>query len=780
MMFTATMSVQNGQNRSEHIAAFQVRDFTNSAGQPVQVEDRVSVTLSKSSIVLRYPMTYTRTYNSGPRELVLVRDARGRDYNWLTNPCKDGLAADAACGSMVDPATGAAVSYSQGFCCRCDLDDYLGGGPSGITRANLQCSLLSSQGAQSAHCLRWGPLWYGAFALGAYQVHYVIEAVVEFCPADGSGGHGACTSQTVFLSPSSPGQCVSLTRASGTAGGSGGSGGSAACDVLLSLEGDFAAFQGARSFASDLLFKPHSCEDFGACGQQMTEAADRWLIVPKASTTSGSECNKVGVSHEAFYSQSQRCEKTVNSCIKEQLSDLYAMDALADSLGQQGRYFAKFHTDAGGRFAVDSVSSPTQSLALFETKRFQKSVVSMRLSADRIAYVVNVPRGKILSMESEPFEAKSGAGRLSVTLQNTGTVNGDFTVSINCTLGLAAPVLARQLSLSPGVVQTAQFTLEAESEGAASGACTATLQDGVFRVLDSASTAVGITALVQDRASQGGLPGEGDPTGDQGVNQAAGTAQECGARCDWTDFLCAALPPCWPRIAEYALVAVAVLCLVAVAVRRPGWLCCSCLLRPRAKGSQQQQQRRRRRRSSRVAEPDSSEEESEDVDRPHAGAKRRHRPNDRPHAGAKRSHRPNDRPHAGAKRSHRHRHSRRHRRHSSADGGGEPDHKTVPSKHAPLQSYGHRRADDDDRTVQMMNPLSVVQQQQQQQTGLSMQQLRQLIAEAGSLASLATQEPLATAAAAPLHTPESLFQPHRTRRGALAFRPGMLEQGPTG
>lgn len=558
--FVTTLSVENAQNRTESITAYRLRDFAQADGTKVELEDSLSITLAKSSIVLRYPLRYERTYNADPRELILVRDSQGRDYNWLTNPCKDGTGPDAACGSYVDPTTGVTIPYSQGFCCRCEFGDYIAGGPAGLSRANLQCSLLSTEMAQSAHCLRWGPLWYRAFSLGPPVVHFVIEAQVTYCP-----GGTSCSSRTHYLSPSSTGLCVVLPGLASDK--------DHPCDIQLSLEGDLAAYEGAKSFASSLLMRPHSCDDFAACGTQVTEAPGRWLIVPQSFTTQGSGCDKIGVSHEAFAGQPQRCGMNINACLNQQLSDLYAADVEAEASGRQPSYFVSAH-GYGGRFAVDDTDL-SNTVALFETARLQRSIVSVQLSAERLRYTVLVARAVISRATVAPFEAKSGGGQLTVSVRSVGNVQAQFTLAVTCSASLLAPVPSRAMTLLPGQTSDAAFPLEAVSSSAASGTCTVVVSDSLFRQCDNATVTVTVTSLEEDRGSQGGDLDEDAPTESHGAGPAALADKPCGQRCQWADVLCALLAWCWPRLVEYAAVAAACSIGLAALVKHPGLFFCA-------------------------------------------------------------------------------------------------------------------------------------------------------------------------------------------------------------
>ena len=111
-------------------------------------------------------------FNSFPNEIVMTKDRSGAPFNFLTNPCIDDFSSDGACGWYFDDK-GNTIPYSQGFCCKCDFDDYLGS--SSQARGALDCDLFSSANSQSAHCLRWGPLWYRYSDIEAQfnALHYV-------------------------------------------------------------------------------------------------------------------------------------------------------------------------------------------------------------------------------------------------------------------------------------------------------------------------------------------------------------------------------------------------------------------------------------------------------------------------------------------------------------------------------------------------------------------------------------------------------------------------------
>jgi hypothetical protein len=78
----------------------------------------VAITLTKTPAYATYPLTFVKSFNAKPTELI-VRTGLG----FPSLACDDGAtSASPTCGWATDPATGARVPASQGFCCACTLD----------------------------------------------------------------------------------------------------------------------------------------------------------------------------------------------------------------------------------------------------------------------------------------------------------------------------------------------------------------------------------------------------------------------------------------------------------------------------------------------------------------------------------------------------------------------------------------------------------------------------------------------------------------------------------
>ena len=59
-----------------------------------------------------------------------------------------------------------------------------------------------------------------------------------------------------------------------------------------------------------------------------------WMFISKdAVTLDGSECDKIGVSYEAFQNEANKCNMIIGSCLTNQLEDMYASDLLRITQG---------------------------------------------------------------------------------------------------------------------------------------------------------------------------------------------------------------------------------------------------------------------------------------------------------------------------------------------------------------------------------------------------------------------------------------------------------------
>ena len=317
-----SLAIASGQRGTEEIHTVRDRTVpTNQGGSGAdntrELEAPIRISLTKSEAVVRYPVTYFRSFNAAPREVVTHHGLGG---------CNDGdLAAAPSCGWVL-ASDGSRIRDSQGFCCSCGTDQILGLS-STSTRSNaLQCDLFGN--AQSAHCLRMNTLWYAAYNLGPPELHFTLTIATTH-------SNGTMADYTLELGPHATGAASPDGR------------------VVARLLGDLAAYTADMRplGATKYLMVPSQ----PATHARVRAGVSSWLLVDKqAVTLDGTACNKVGTSYAAFRHQSSPCSNLAGSCLGSQLEDMQQGDELRIQNGDTPIYlvtgFGAFapYADAAG------------------------------------------------------------------------------------------------------------------------------------------------------------------------------------------------------------------------------------------------------------------------------------------------------------------------------------------------------------------------------------------------------------------------------------------------
>jgi len=585
------------QVASESIKLFNFVTATDVEGYTYTAQDAVGIQLGKSPIQLRYPLVYQNDVNSNPREIILLRDMQLRPFNDLTNPCKDDNSADASCGWVRDQ-NGDRVSGSQGFCCKCSALSLFGLGSADIRSADagINCNLFNAQSA-SAHCMRLDPLWYSVYEVLSPNVDFVVPVSVEYCPASSRGGAAAvgnltvepddevaalppddsfskpeCSSVFVSLSPSKPVHCIATIIVDGRIGVD--QRPDAKCNIEVSLEGDFAAWEGTPSFSAKRLVRPSSCIPSSSpeCVQRLYESPEWWMLLP--ITAFGSECDKIGVGWSSFRTQGNQCGMPAQTCLGKQIDDFYEADMEKLRMGIPPDYMlSDLH------FGSLLIRDDYETTLRFQTNRYQKTVVNMYISADAISLVRNISPGQIVFADASAFESLSGTGRAQVGLRNLGMVQSMFTVTVSCSAFVEA-IPARQITLPVTALNAASaaagdnamvnetFVIRVTLETQQAHGCVVNLYDAKQKLVDSRIFNFTTTATVVDRKEQGGTS--------TGPDESSAVIQQQGYSCEimcsnWYDAICAFRTGCWQKLLSGALVTFgAILFLVILwRMRRP-------------------------------------------------------------------------------------------------------------------------------------------------------------------------------------------------------------------
>lgn len=545
------------------------------------------------------------------------------------------------------------IPYSQGFCCRCSFTDTFAS--YGIPRSGEVCRFAEQH--DSAHCLRMNNLWHSGYNIEAPSLDFDIVLTLVQCRPTvtakrtafekakdrygttnewnttlDSNDHTllasllapflpACTIDTSSkypnececrsldstearfqnlpsLGPSQPTRCFPLpfgsTMDSSLSGNNDDN-----CDIKIDLQGTFIPYEGTPDYSSKVLLVPAYCSSGTTandpCWNRLVTPYKHWLMVENTQLTdTGSDCNKIGVSWEAFATQGLPCNQPRNTCLSNQPGDLYAADYAAELNHRNSRYFLSNYRESTSTrppvpWNIQSVTefltdrtNPNRAL-MIPTQRFQRSLITVTLRApeESIRLVINIAPVSIIQLYLAPFIALQTTGKLYVTIINTGTVPSKYTVSVTCSLDYFLPVPARSLSLRPGgsfaenyveelrneslrnpsllynqsilslpsnfptdSVQQTIFTLQTTgTAGIPKTVCTVGIVNSLGIIMVQSVVNITVYAQVNDQGSQGGTTDSNDKRNNHpntnGTMETNESTDGCSFNCNrWYDVSC--------------------------------------------------------------------------------------------------------------------------------------------------------------------------------------------------------------------------------------------------
>lgn len=530
-----TLSIGSGQNNATEFLEAQLLSVVDDVtGETKVFAEPYRISVTKTPVAVTYPLHYVQTFNSHPFEEVVY-----------TRTCSDGGNAEQPTCGWFRNEEGKRVENSQGFCCECswgETIDETWGESEEVTRGNIDCNYFGNGGEnvidgtqESAHCLRFDPLWYNGFGIGESQLEFTITVTVAKVGASEAPSSSSPSTtpglpdvQTLMLRPSVP-----LSK---NAGGT----------VLARLEGDFAPYEAIPVYSEKLLMVPKSPEG--------VKDQTQWMMVDKGRMTfDGSECNKIGTSFEAFkVRQGDACRQKVDSCLENQLADLVEADAAMAASGRLGEYMLPNFGDLFPARVQNAETGEVTNALAFKAKPNLNSVVVLELSADAIRLVVHRATGAIVSVTVHDFESSSRDGKLGVVVRNTGELAAEFTVIISECTDLVALVNALSRTIVPGADEEFNFVLRAETTHTATHTCTVTLMDSLHETLHSVSASFKTNETQEEF---GGQDGEVDREV-RGIqadtsSSGAGGGDACVTICAGTwDIVCLIVIGCWTQITE--------------------------------------------------------------------------------------------------------------------------------------------------------------------------------------------------------------------------------------
>ena len=276
---------------------------------------------------------------------------------------------------------------------------------------------------ESAHCLRFSPVWYGVYRLDSpiVQQGISIQIFEKFETVYGTTGWKDLTNgRRVVLGTFSP--KYQDERPS----------------ISLSYESESTGDKFCLDHKTVRLLIPEGLRENELAKYPECRGGPAEYLVVTANTvvTSGDQCDRAGVSFEAFYKQPNRCSMPRGTCLHHQPKHLWLHDKRKEKHNLAGCYFLKYHGRLSKHPVTQNETTNTKYLSL---KYFGKqvSLVDVEINADFNA----VLRTQSVGVITEVYVDSTHVDRTDFTIKltNGGLLSCGFVVRINdCPVDLSA------------------------------------------------------------------------------------------------------------------------------------------------------------------------------------------------------------------------------------------------------------------------------------------------------------------------------------------------------
>ncbi|KAK9203671.1 hypothetical protein WN943_013927 [Citrus x changshan-huyou] len=397
-------------------------------------------------------LTVNKTASYAVYELTYIRDVpyKPQEFYMKTRKCEPDAGADVV-----------KICERQPICCPCGPQRRI---PSSC--GNVFDKLLKGK-ANTAHCLRFPGDWFHVFGIGQRSIGFSVRIEVKT---------GSKVSE-VTVGPENR----TATSADNF--------------LKVNLIGDFVGYTNIPSFEEFYLVIPRQ----GGPGQPQDLGGNfsMWMLLERTRfTLDGLECNKIGVSYEAFNGQPSFCSSPFWSCLHNQLWNYREADQNRINRNQlplygvEGRFERmNQHPNAGSHSFSIGVTEVLNSNLLIE------------LRADDIEYVYQRSPGKIISVIIPTFEALTQFGVATITTQNTGEVEASYSLTFDCSTGVTL-MEEQYFIIKPKETSIRSFKIYPTTNQAAKYTCSAILKDSDFSEVDRAECQFSTMATVLDNGSQ--------------------------------------------------------------------------------------------------------------------------------------------------------------------------------------------------------------------------------------------------------------------------------------
>ncbi|KAJ4712998.1 protein HAPLESS 2 [Melia azedarach] len=446
------MAVPSGSSGGEASIVAEIVEVEENSTQKMRTLRIPPVlTINKTASYALYDLTYIRDVPYKPQEFYVK-----------TRKCEPDAGADVVqiCERLKDE-NGHIIEHTQPICCPCGPQRRV---PSSC--GNVFDKLLKGK-ANTAHCLRLPGDWFHVFGIGQRSIGFSVRIEVKT---------GSKVSE-VTLGP----QNRTVTSNDNF--------------LRVNLIGDFVGYTNIPSFEEFYLVIPRQ----GGSGQQQDLGRNfsMWMLLERVRfTLDGLECNKIGVSYEAFNEQPSFCSSPFWSCLHNQLWNYREADQNRINRNQLPLYGVE------GRFERinDHPNAGSHSFSIGVTEALNTNLL-IELGADDIEYVYQRSPGKIISVIVPTFEALTQFGVATITTKNTGEMEASYSLTFGCSRGVTL-MEEQYFIMKPKETSIQSFKLYPTTDQAAKYTCSAILKDSDFNEVDRAECQFSTMAMVLDNGSQ--------------------------------------------------------------------------------------------------------------------------------------------------------------------------------------------------------------------------------------------------------------------------------------
>jgi hypothetical protein len=186
--------------------------------------------------------------------------------------------------------------------------------------------------------------------------------------------------------------------------------------------------------------------------------------------TSGTTCNKVGVSYTAFRHQANACSQLPMSCLQNQLEDYHNEDIENLKKGLRAKYFLSGYGD----FEMSKVDGQNKLFLSYMVDYIENSVVTLYVQGSSLKYILNKATGTIEKAWVDEFESLTKNGILNVHVKSTGNVQATFYVHVGSCSPNINPINSKSMAIEPSQVQAFVFSITTNSGLESSNSCEGT------------------------------------------------------------------------------------------------------------------------------------------------------------------------------------------------------------------------------------------------------------------------------------------------------------------